>query len=59
MGITKYESTIDNSHVRTNQTHPEQSRTQQHAYIVDDVRSLVAVMDELGLDQTKELVTID
>ena len=61
MVITEYESTIDNSHVGTNQKHHEQSTTQQQAF-ADDVRSLVAVMDELGnpfLDQTKELLTID
>ena len=61
MVITEYESTIDNSHVGTNQKHHEQSTTQQPTF-ADDVRSVVAVMDELGnrfLDQTKELLTID
>ena len=59
--ITEYERTIDNSQAGTNQTHHEHNTTQQQAF-ADYVRSLVAVMDELGnpfLDQTKELVTID
>ena len=61
MIIGEYESSIDNSHVDTNPKHHEQSTTQQKAF-ADDVRSLVAVMDELGnpfLDRTKDLLTID
>ena len=54
-------SSIDNSHVGTNQKHHEQNTAQRQSF-ADDVRLVVAVMDELGsqfLDQTKELLTID
>ena len=45
----------------TNPKHHEQGTTRQKAF-ADKVRSLVAVMDELGnpfFDRTKDLLTID
>ena len=61
MIIGEYESTIENSRVKNEPKHHEQSAGQQKA-LVNDVHSFVTEMNKLGnpfTDRTKDLFTID